>query len=148
MTGYTKTKYLAMAIYDISVHTAANRGIYNLDGENHDATSLFNAMMKKYTGIEQISDSFAGASWLHLMQGYDAGYYGYIYSECYAADLFGIFESLKKEANDGTIIDCELGRKYRDSILARGATKAGFDMLKDFLNRLPSKDSFFERVKK
>ena len=174
MTGCTKTKYLAMAIYDISVHSShmarsvvyhcrdlvifycstvpltifTLSGSYNLDGENHDAASLFNAMMKKYTGVEQISDSFAGASWLHLMQGYDAGYYGYIYSECFAADIYSKFESLKSQASDDTIICCELGRKYRDSILARGATKAGLDMLKDFLNRMPSKDSFFDRVKK
>ena len=68
MTGYTKTKYLAMAIYDLLVHSAAS-GPYILDGEIYDATSLFNAMMKKYTGIDQIPGSFAGASWLHLMQG-------------------------------------------------------------------------------
>lgn len=68
MTGYTKTKYLAMALYDLQVHSAAS-GPYILDGEVHDGASLFNAMMKKYTGIGQIQGSFPGASWLHLMQG-------------------------------------------------------------------------------
>jgi thimet oligopeptidase len=68
MTGYTKTKYLAMAMYDLHVHCSASAP-YRLDGECHDVTSLFNVMMKKYTGIDQIRGSFAGASWLHLMQG-------------------------------------------------------------------------------
>lgn len=68
MTGYTKTKYLAMALYDLRVHTAPC-GPFNLDGESHDAASLFNAMVKKYTCIDQIPGSFAGASWLHLLQG-------------------------------------------------------------------------------
>jgi thimet oligopeptidase len=68
MTGYTKTKYLAMALYDIRVHSSCSP--YDFDGKRLDATSLFNAMMKKYTGIDQIPDSFSGASWLHLMQGW------------------------------------------------------------------------------
>jgi thimet oligopeptidase len=76
MTGYTKMKYLAMALYDLRVHTSAGpdatsdkQNPYVFDGVKHDAASLFNAMMKKYTGVEQIVGSFPGASWLHLMQG-------------------------------------------------------------------------------
>lgn len=68
MTGYTKMKYLAMALYDLKVHTAACAP-YNFDGRNYNADSLFNAMLIKFTGIEQIAESFAGASWLHLLQG-------------------------------------------------------------------------------
>ena len=80
MTGHSKSKYLAMSLYDLKVHsepfippnsgesTLASRR-YELDGEIHDAASLFNAMVKKYTGICQAPGSFAGASWLHLMQG-------------------------------------------------------------------------------
>ncbi|KAL7507227.1 hypothetical protein ACHAXN_004437 [Cyclotella atomus] len=145
MTGYTKTKYLAMAMYDLHVHCSASAP-YRLDGECHDVTSLFNVMMKNYTGIDQIRGSFAGASWLHLMQGYDAGYYGYIYSECYAADLFSIFET-SSSAEENELIDASLGLKYRQEILARGATKRGEEMLMSFLGRAQSTSSFFDRLK-
>eukprot|EP00804_Cyclotella_cryptica_P009207 CCRYP_019218-RA/>CCRYP_019218-RA protein AED:0.24 eAED:0.24 QI:77/1/1/1/0.33/0.25/4/1423/702 len=152
MTGFTKMKYLAMALYDLRVHTSAGpdatsdkQNPYVVDEVSHNASSLFNAMMKKYTGMEQVKGSFAGASWLHLMQGYDAGYYGYIYSECYAADLFSEFEALARD--NKPIIDSELGRKYRQTILERGATKCGVEMLIDFLGREPSNEAFSYRVK-
>lgn len=81
MTGHAKSKYLAMSLFDLKVHSepfiapneqpesTLDSRRYELDGEIHGAASLFNAMVKKYTGIEQIPGSFAGASWLHLMQG-------------------------------------------------------------------------------
>lgn len=75
---------------------------------------------------------------------YDSGYYGYIYSECQAADLFSLFEALVHDQN--SIIDLELGSKYRAEILSRGATKRGNEMLKAFLGRCPSKQAFFDRI--
>ena len=75
---------------------------------------------------------------------YDAGYYGYIYSECYAADLFSKFEDLTND--DKEVIDVQLEKRYRDSILASGATKGGNAMLINFLGREPSKEAFFARV--
>ena len=68
-----------------------------------------------------------------------------MYSECYAADLFSRFEALAKDGK--SILDAELGRKYRTTILARGATRGGRDMLMDFLGREPSKETFFARVR-
>lgn len=77
---------------------------------------------------------------------YDAGYYGYIYSECYAADLFSIFET-SSSAEENELIDASLGLKYRQEILARGATKRGEEMLMSFLGRAQSTSSFFDRLK-
>ena len=65
MTGYAKTKYLALALYDLRVHAAAGPTVaseesnpYLFDGKPHDVVSLLNAMMKQYTGIEQIPGSY------------------------------------------------------------------------------------------
>lgn len=78
---------------------------------------------------------------------YDAGYYGYIYSECFAADLFSQFDTYSLSKATTSVIDARQGKEYREKILAIGATKCGNDMLKDFLNREPSKLAFFDRVK-
>jgi Zn-dependent oligopeptidase len=59
--------------------------------------------------------------------------------------LFSEFEGLSRE--NKSIIDVKLGRKYKEAILARGATKCGKDMLVDFLGREPSKEAFSYRVK-
>ena len=72
MTGYAKMKYLAMALYDLKVHSGP--GPYEFEGKEYDAVSLYNIMIERYTGISPISESFAAASWFHLLMGYDAGY--------------------------------------------------------------------------
>ena len=59
-------------------------GPYEFEGEEYDAEELYNVMIEKYTGISPLPGSFAVASWFHLLMGYDAGYYGYIYSEAIA----------------------------------------------------------------
>jgi len=142
MTGYSRCKYLAMALYDLKVHSG-NGPEYEFDGKMYDAVKLYNVMIEKYTGIAPTTGSFAAASWFHLLMGYDAGYYGYIYSKTYAADLFSQFEELSLE--DRSVIDCDLGRKYREMILSPGATLDGATMLRNFLGRDASKDAFTRR---
>jgi thimet oligopeptidase len=73
--------------------------------------------------------------------GYDAGYFGYLWSEAYAADLFSEFEA--KRPN---VMDPSLGRKYRDTILAPCATVDGDAMLQNFLGREASLDPFLKRM--
>lgn len=70
MTGYAKSKYLAMSLYDLTVHSGP--GPYEFEGKQYDAVSLYNTMIEKYTGIAPMPDSFAAASWFHLLMGYDA----------------------------------------------------------------------------
>eukprot|EP00579_Thalassiosira_antarctica_P033032 CAMPEP_0201997582 /NCGR_PEP_ID=MMETSP0905-20130828/4508_1 /ASSEMBLY_ACC=CAM_ASM_000554 /TAXON_ID=420261 /ORGANISM="Thalassiosira antarctica, Strain CCMP982" /LENGTH=691 /DNA_ID=CAMNT_0048553295 /DNA_START=20 /DNA_END=2095 /DNA_ORIENTATION=+ len=142
MTGYGKSKYLAMALYDLKVHNGP--GPYVFEGKEYDAVSLYNVMIEKYTGIAPMPESFAAASWFHLLMGYDAGYYGYIYSETFAADLFSKFSELSRD--NKSVIDAHLGKKYRDTILSPCATVDGDAMLLDFLGREPSKDAFLSRV--
>ena len=67
MTGYTKSKYLAMSLYDLKVHSGP--GPYEFEGKEYDAVSLYNAMIEKYTGIAPLEGTFAAASWFHLLMG-------------------------------------------------------------------------------
>ena len=140
MTGYTKMKYLAMALYDLKVHSGP--GPYMFEENEYDAVSLYNIMIKRYTGVSTLAGSFAAASWFHLLMGYDAGYYGYIYSEAIAADLFSKFEELS--VDEKSIIDANLGRQYRDMILSPCATLDGERMVVNFLGRESSKDAFLQ----
>lgn len=68
---------------------------------------------------------------------------GYIYSETYAADLFSKFSALPLD--NKTVVDIDLGKKYRDNILSPCATIDGEKMLRDFLGRAPSKEAFLNR---
>ncbi|KAL7896877.1 peptidase family M3 domain-containing protein [Trichoderma sp. SZMC 28014] len=67
----------------------------------------------------------------HLMiTDYTVGYYAYLYSKVYAADLF------YSEFQDH-ILDTERVQRYRKCVLESGGSKDGFQNLIDFLGREP-----------
>lgn len=79
---------------------------------------------------------FAG-TFGHMMGGYDGGYYGYLWSEVFAADMFTRF------AAEG-VLNAKVGREYRDRVLARGRTVEPSVLLKDFLGRDPNEAAFLK----
>ncbi len=80
------------------------------------------------------------ASFGHMMSdGYVAGYYGYLWSEVYGDDMFSVFA-------DAGVLDPGVGRHYRETVLARGGSLDGAELLRDFLGRDPSPDAFLRKV--
>jgi len=79
------------------------------------------------------------ASFGHLLGGYDAGYYGYLWSEVYGDDMFSRFE-------EEGYLDPGVGRDYRRHILERGGTADGLDLLRDFLGREPDNRAFLANL--
>jgi len=81
----------------------------------------------------------AAATMSHLINGYDAGYYGYLSSLVYSTDMF--YSIFKKNPMDG-----KEGRRYRHMILEKGASQDEMKTLEDFLGRKPSMDAFYEEL--
>jgi thimet oligopeptidase len=73
------------------------------------------------------------------MGGYDAGYYGYLWSEVYAEDMFTQFKS-------GGLLNSEIGSKYRKVVLEQGKMVDGFKILQKFLGRKPNPKAFYKRL--
>ena len=73
-----------------------------------------------------IRDSLAAFG--HLLGGYDAAYYGYIWAEIIGDDLFSRFE------NEG-VLSNKVGIEYKDKILKPGGTIPAEYMVKNFLGR-------------
>ena len=71
----------------------------------------------------------------HLLGGYDAGYYGYLWAKVYGDDMFGRFE---REGVTSTVV----GADYRREILEPNGTRDPLELLRAFLGREPSPGTF------
>lgn len=66
--------------------------------------------------------------------GYAAGYYVYKWSQVLSADAFAAFEDAGLDDEKAV---AQLGRKYRDTILAMGGSRHPMDVFRDFREREP-----------
>lgn len=79
------------------------------------------------------------ATFGHLVGGYDAGYYGYLSSQVYSADMFHtVFAKNPMNPTEG--------RRYRHTVLERGGSQDEMQTLIDFLGRKPSSGPFYKEL--
>ena len=76
----------------------------------------------------------------HLLGGYDAAYYGYLWADIIGDDLFSRFE------NEG-ILSKKVGIDYKNKILSVGGSKDAEEMVQDFLGRKWSDEAFLNQKK-
>lgn len=81
------------------------------------------------------------ATFAHLFDGYDAGYYGYAWADAIAADMASVFQS----APDG-FLDASVGRRLRDEIYAVGDSRDITISVERFLGRKQSMTPFLKKV--
>jgi len=104
-----------------------------------DTTKVYGRFAKEVSLIPMSDGTHPEASFGHLMGGYDAGYYGYLWSKVYAQDMFSVFKSQG-------VMNPAVGRRYRTEILERGSSRDEMDSLKAFLGRDPSETPFLESI--
>ena len=94
--------------------------------------------MEGGTPLGYVEGTLFPASFIHLAGGYGAGYYGYMWSQVLALDMLSAFGS--------NLLDPEVGKRYRDTILAQGGQRHPAQLVKDFLGREPSSEAFFAEI--
>jgi Zn-dependent oligopeptidase len=127
-------RQLSFAIMDLKLHmplTADQKA--NLNGY---VNSVLNEVF-----LPSDSTSAMLASFGHLFDGYDAGYYGYAWADAIAADMASVF----KKAPDG-FLDSTVGRRLRDEIYAVGNSRDVTDSVERFLGRKQSIQPFLKKV--
>lgn len=85
-----------------------------------------------------LEDSQFPGTFGHIIGGYAAGYYGYMWSEVLALDMTTPFRD--------HWLDPTVGQRYRKVILSQGGQRPAQDMVRNFLGREPSPKLFFDEI--
>lgn len=128
--GWRYTRQVFLASFDQALHTASDA---------LDPDDVSRKLYQDILGIPPAPGTHFPATFGHLMGGYDAGYYGYLWAEVFADDMFSLF------AKKG-VMDQELGRRYRDTILAPGRSEEPDRLLERFLGRAPNNEAFLGKL--
>lgn len=125
-------RQLHFGLFDMALHTST-------DG-NVDINDLWNGMRERIALLSNggvITKGFG--SFGHLMGGYASGYYGYLWSQVFAEDIY-----YTKFKNDP--LNIKSGLEYRDKILVKGGSGEEMDYLVDLLGRKPNSEAFLKEL--
>lgn len=115
------------AAYDMKLHT----------GAPPPAMATW-AEVEGKSRLGHVDGSLFPASFGHLMGGYAAGYYGYMWSQVLALDMLSAF--------DGKLMSADVGRRYRQTILGSGGQRPPQVLVEEFLGRKPTSDAFYAEI--
>ncbi len=130
MEGASYAGQVAYALGDLVLHSDTPA----------DPSAVFDKIVADITGTATIPGTHFVSSFDHLMGGYGAGYYGYLWSKVFAQDIFTLFKA-------AGVISPEVGARYRREILEVGSERPEMDSLRAFLGREPSESAFMDEVR-
>lgn len=132
--GLHIVRQILFGMYDIHLHM-----FHSFSDDDCDVLQIYNDLEQELSPLTHQEGSMA-ANFGHLMGGYQAGYYGYLWSEVYAAEVFQLFKS------SGDLFNVDIGKKYRKIILERGGTQKATKMLVELLGRKPTNEAFLQSI--
>ncbi len=94
--------------------------------------------MERETPAGYVAGTEFPGTFAHLVSGYAAGYYGYMWSEVLALDMLSAFGD--------NPMNTAVGQRFRKLILSQGGQKRAAQLVRDFLGRDPSPKAFFAEI--
>lgn len=133
--GYATTEYLAASIIDQALHQLGPDEVPSADElMDFEAAALETAG----ANLDIVPPRYRYPYFSHIMGGYSAGYYAYIWSEVLDADTVEWF----KESGGMTR---ENGQRLRDTVLSRGGSVDAMTLYRNFRGRDPDVQPLLER---
>lgn len=130
--GLLYLRQLFFGLFDMTLHTGQ---------PVDDINDLYRRLKADVTMLLDPSGLSPASSFGHLMGGYDAGYYGYLWSEVFSSDMF--FTRFQKEEG---LQNPQTGLDYRREILLPGGSRDGMKSLVGFLGRQPNQEAFLKSI--
>lgn len=127
--GFATTELMAASLVDMDLHCLTEIPA------DFDVMKFEEEMMAKRGIPRQILPRYRVTNFSHIMGGYNAGYYGYTWSEVLDCDAYQAF----KESGD--IFNQEIAEKFRKYCLAPGGIDDGMTMYKNFRGKEPNSDA-------
>ena len=133
--GFITTEYLAASILDQSLHQLTPDQVPTADD-----LIAFEADALKSGGISfhAVPPRYRSTYFSHIIGGYSAGYYSYIWSEVLDADTVEWFKE-----NGG--LKRENGDHFRKTLLSRGGSKDALTIFKEFRGAEPNIQPLLDR---
>ena len=133
--GFATTEYLAAALLDQAWHQKTPEELPEADGLiEFEARALIEAGV----AMDTIPPRYRSTYFSHIIGGYSAGYYAYIWSEVLDADSVEWFKE-----NGGMLR--ENGDHFRQTLLSRGGAEDAMTLFANFRGREPDIQPLLER---
>ncbi len=138
-------KMIAARYFDEATFTVTQAFYATIDQRFHtlrppvDTVAVWKALYNKMTPGTFVDGTFPESGFDHLMGGYEAGYYGYLWSKVYAQDMFTAFKT-------GGLENPAVGARYRNEILAPARSIEPDVEVRNFLGRPMHPRAFYREL--
>lgn len=135
LKNFTSGKYTQW----LSLNATLALTLYGKDQPINDLEQTWKALSRRIATYETFSDDSHWYTAFWHITGYGAKYYGYLWSQVFALDLF-------KEIKKNGLLNPTTGARYIEKIIGLGGSTDPMQMLRDFLGRDPNDQAFFENM--
>lgn len=122
--GFMTTELLAAALLDMEMHNLTST-------EGLDIAAFEKKVTDELGLIPQIAPRYRSTYFNHIMGGYAAGYYSYLWAEVLDTDAFEAFK-------ENGLFDQKTAGLFRSNVLEKGASEDPMTLYKNFRGQEPS----------